>query len=1552
MRAIHVLLSVLLATATVFQLFSCIVASSSAASWSSSPANASSNSFRVLSQSVTSVLSMAVDSDAGFVYLADLNNNRVVQLSSNGSFLAAFSVGSAPQALTVDSNGLLWVALCGSTAAASVVGIDPSTGTEIFSYNATAAALSSSSLAGSTIFTGIAVLQPNNAIFLAVSKFNDFNVPPYVVLLSTAAPNTATLAYSGSSSTFYGYLFDGIGTLRLCTGVDGSAYVLDPFSNAIYRLSVGQSSPPAVVINATLSSPTQSLQESISFAMDSAGRTYVLFSSEPEVFSLLVFTMPADKGAASVSIASVPLNASLYVTAMTAIGGSDASSINVLLLDSNYGQLVRVNGTGTLLASSPAQFGLVPLSSPLALAVGVGGTVVIGNSFTESYVVAALSGTGAALSVSPLVVVNQPTNYSLLGGGIYPQGMAVDASGAVYVTSAAGVGKFNSAGTLVQVFNSSAVAFYPDAVAVDSAGRVYVAGQAGLAAFNSDGSVAWQNSVVSQGSLALDATGTRLLLLNYWQLNSTTSVVQLQSLSTVDGHFISNVTLPTQASASGQLAVDWQNNVYVFGQYEQVLQLDSTTGAVLAQWQISAAAFPSISNLGGINMRNGDDSSLDYYGLCITPSGDLLITFTFHNALGVISGVAPPVTSSSAAPSASTGAVATSSMGTLATSSTGTPVAAGGSSTGAGSSRTATLPSTTSSNNNSGSRSSSGSPSSALAATSSVTFNTSSNSFRVLSQSVTSVLSMAVDSDAGFVYLADLNNNRVVQLSSNGSFLAAFSVGSAPQALTVDSNGLLWVALCGSTAAASVVGIDPSTGTEIFSYNATAAALSSSSLAGSTIFTGIAVLQPNNAIFLAVSKFNDFNVPPYVVLLSTAAPNTATLAYSGSSSTFYGYLFDGIGTLRLCTGVDGSAYVLDPFSNAIYRLSVGQSSPPAVVINATLSSPTQSLQESISFAMDSAGRTYVLFSSEPEVFSLLVFTMPADKGAASVSIASVPLNASLYVTAMTAIGGSDASSINVLLLDSNYGQLVRVNGTGTLLASSPAQFGLVPLSSPLALAVGVGGTVVIGNSFTESYVVAALSGTGAALSVSPLVVVNQPTNYSLLGGGIYPQGMAVDASGAVYVTSAAGVGKFNSAGTLVQVFNSSAVAFYPDAVAVDSAGRVYVAGQAGLAAFNSDGSVAWQNSVVSQGSLALDATGTRLLLLNYWQLNSTTSVVQLQSLSTVDGHFISNVTLPTQASASGQLAVDWQNNVYVFGQYEQVLQLDSTTGAVLAQWQISAAAFPSISNLGGINMRNGDDSSLDYYGLCITPSGDLLITFTFHNALGVISGVAPPVTSSSAAPSASTGAVATSSMGTLATSSTGTPVAAGGSSTGTEASYPPNSIAVVFVVDVAANRSIDSTFLSELQSDIAYNLALLTPGVAASAVQVYVIITSVNGNLVAAAGGSRRLLQTSSNVALQVGWVLLGTVSAITSSTGATVNATAAITSFQQQAAAGLLQAPSTGASIPAQNVTQQPVGSPQQTTTAHNSANGRAAAPSWTWLVLLVFTSLAACAGPLILLL
>lgn len=218
-------------------------------------------------------------------------------------------------------------------------------------------------------------------------------------------------------------------------------------------------------------------------------------------------------------------------------------------------------------------------------------------SLTESE-----TGKADAATESYQLVTKWGSNGSGDGQFTYPRGIAVDASGNIYVCDSYNnrVQKFNSSGTFITKWGSFSTTLdgkfnYPNGIAVDSSGNVYVADGSNhrIQKFDSSGTfiTKWGSSGSGDGQFSfpngvvVDSSG------NVYVADSTNNRVQ---------KFDSNGTFITKWGSTGSgdgqfyytrgIAVDASGYVYVSDQNNHRIQKFDSSGAFKTKWGSSGTA--------------------------------------------------------------------------------------------------------------------------------------------------------------------------------------------------------------------------------------------------------------------------------------------------------------------------------------------------------------------------------------------------------------------------------------------------------------------------------------------------------------------------------------------------------------------------------------------------------------------------------------------------------------------------------------------------------------------------------------------------------------------------------------------------------------------------------------------------------------------------------------------------------------------------------------------------------------------------------------------------
>lgn len=204
---------------------------------------------------------------------------------------------------------------------------------------------------------------------------------------------------------------------------------------------------------------------------------------------------------------------------------------------------------------------------------------------------ATISATLGGISDSASLMVT-PANTATFQVGSAPEGIAIDASGNVWIANwgDSSVTKLSSSGAVLGTFS---VDGYPGGIAIDASGNVWVTNFGSVVELSPDGVVlgTFSTDGIKTTGIAIDASG------NVWVTNQrSSSVTELSASGTVVG------TFPTGGSPTG-IAIDASGNVWIANNDGTVTKL-GPSGAVLG-------TFPS-----------GDGAT----GIAIDASGNVWVT--------------------------------------------------------------------------------------------------------------------------------------------------------------------------------------------------------------------------------------------------------------------------------------------------------------------------------------------------------------------------------------------------------------------------------------------------------------------------------------------------------------------------------------------------------------------------------------------------------------------------------------------------------------------------------------------------------------------------------------------------------------------------------------------------------------------------------------------------------------------------------------------------------------------------------------------------------------
>ena len=230
----------------------------------------------------------------------------------------------------------------------------------------------------------------------------------------------------------------------------------------------------------------------------------------------------------------------------------------------------------------------------------------------------------------------------------YPNGIAVDSSGNVYVADGSNhrIQKFDSSGTFITKWGSSGSGdsqfSFPNGVAVDSSGNVYVADSTNnrVQKFDSNGTfiTKWGSSGSGDGQfyyargIAVDASGYV-----YVSDQNNHRIQKFNSSGTFITKWGSSGTGDGQFNRPLGVAVDASGNVFVADEYNNRIQKFDSSGTFITKW--------------GSN-GSGDSQFIYPWGTAVDASGNVYVDDTYNHRIQkfslAVSGSAPTVTTGSA----------------------------------------------------------------------------------------------------------------------------------------------------------------------------------------------------------------------------------------------------------------------------------------------------------------------------------------------------------------------------------------------------------------------------------------------------------------------------------------------------------------------------------------------------------------------------------------------------------------------------------------------------------------------------------------------------------------------------------------------------------------------------------------------------------------------------------------------------------------------------------------------------------------------------------------
>lgn len=434
---------------------------------------------------------VALDS-AGDVYIADNNNNRMVEVTAAG-VASVMNVGSpgglrlsTPFAVAADGAGDVFITDMGNSRVLEVTAAGVTSVVSIGSVQ-------KGTYGNGTIMylpMGVAVDAMgdvyiadtgNSRVVEASSNVNFGNVP----VNSAATANQQTLTYTFSSD-------DTLTAVNVLTqGVANKDYIVDPSSTCVATGSYGPSGAATCTVVVDFSPAVPGSRMGAVQLVDANGvqaTTYLravgqgpMVGFNPGVASGLNINTGINAGPANLYGGfSDCLNANLCLPYGVAVDAAD----DVFIADTFNNRVAEVTAAGWGAVLNVGTPGGAGLNFPYGVAVDGAGNVYISDSGNNRIVEVTAAGAVSVVSTPGLPPVQ---NSRCSGSALcYPTGIAVDGSGDLYISdtynnrvvevlAAGGASVLNTSGLTQLGFCSGADLCEPYGVAVDSAGNVFIA---------------------------------------------------------------------------------------------------------------------------------------------------------------------------------------------------------------------------------------------------------------------------------------------------------------------------------------------------------------------------------------------------------------------------------------------------------------------------------------------------------------------------------------------------------------------------------------------------------------------------------------------------------------------------------------------------------------------------------------------------------------------------------------------------------------------------------------------------------------------------------------------------------------------------------------------------------------------------------------------------------------------------------------------------------------------------------------------------------------------
>ncbi|MDD2789857.1 MAG: SMP-30/gluconolactonase/LRE family protein [Sulfurimonas sp.] len=573
---------------------------------------------------------VAVDS-SGNLYIADTNNNKIKKRDTNGVVTTLVSGLNNPYGIAVDSSGNLYI---------------PS-GNEIKMYSAP---VTTTTLRGTptnadvgehnvslTVSDGVTSVDHNFTITVANANDapSDINISSNTVSENNSSSvNIGTLA---TTDIDVGDTF----TYSLCGGVDDANFSIDGSSlnaNAVFDYETKSSYSVCIQ---TKDSGNAIFDKNITISVTNTN-------------DIPVITSTAETNATQGSAYSYLLNATDADENDLSWSATSGTTLPSWLSLASDGVVTTLAGSGSAgFANDTGPDAL--FSTPLGVAVDSSGNVYVADY--GNHIIRKITSAGVVTTLAGSGNIGSADGTGTAASFKYPEGVAVDSSGNVYVTDYIDhkIRKITSAGVVTTLAGSGtagssngtgeAASFNnPNGVAVDSSGNVYVADSSNnkirkitsagvvttLAGSGSYGSVDGSGLAASFSTpdgIAVDASGNIYMAdTNSHKIRKITSAGVVTTLAG-SGTAGSNDGTGTATSFNkpAGVTVDGNGNIYVADTENNIIRKITSAGVV--------TTLAGSVNSGSIDGSGTVASFMQPYGITVDRSGNLYVGDTFNHKI-------------------------------------------------------------------------------------------------------------------------------------------------------------------------------------------------------------------------------------------------------------------------------------------------------------------------------------------------------------------------------------------------------------------------------------------------------------------------------------------------------------------------------------------------------------------------------------------------------------------------------------------------------------------------------------------------------------------------------------------------------------------------------------------------------------------------------------------------------------------------------------------------------------------------------------------------------